>query len=154
MIPQQSADTVTHHELIDELTRRSDLLLQKLGRNARFIRATETGIAGADPDDYLVLQFSPPNGFLWDIRMITTYAQQTGNWPAQVFLNGTEALNYIASTTYNNSYLLQFNKSLIIYPSDTLYVTNLNGGIYEFDNCKATLFIIEVPYSHEAQLLL
>jgi len=143
--PQGLLDILTPSEFGDVMQRHTDTLLTALGRNARFIRYIEQVLSSTQS-----LSISPPDGFLWEVKAIipmTTSGLTTDTLP--VYFNNITPANLIMALPCNSGIVNFPGKTIIVHSTDSL-VFQSSGDL----NATVQLLIIEVPNSHEAQLLL
>lgn len=153
-------DALTPHELMAGLERHSETLLDKLGKNARFIR--HVGNTQADGAGNFSYKIGPPDGFLWDVRGFSIAGNDSGAAAdALVFINDSGSwANYIISqgisnATHNN-YMQQLpGKFLVLHSSEVItFIENTPNNVPANAVLTFQVLAIEVPNSHEAQLLL
>lgn len=152
--PQGILDILTPGEFTDIMQRHNDVLLQALGRNARFNRYIEQDVVGVG--GALNFPISPPDGFLWELRGIIP-STSTGQTTEQVnaYYNQAIGSNLIEILTCNQGLVTLPGKTVILHSSDNLLFgqATANGpaaGVI----VTMQLLVVEVPNSHEAQLLL
>lgn len=149
--PGEMIETITEHELRDHLERNNDILLEKLGKNARFIRHVAN--VQADANGNFTLKLGPPDGFIWDVRGIVCASSATTTLFGVYYNDASSLVNVIMPDAGLNE-LFTFSKQVIVHSSETLVFVQgtTSAGANAFVSVR--LDIIEVPVSHEAQLLL
>lgn len=172
LIPNKDINFLSPEEFLAGMKDHTHTLLAALGRNARFVRRValaEPVIPTGDVTKGMEAQvsFTPPDGFLWCVMASGSFFSGTYKFTTNVIgVNsqyagvGVGAVD-MASTLYTNPIntdLRFFSKNqVIVHPTDTLFayasgVTDATGQISL--PLVAVLHVIEVPTSHEAQLLL
>lgn len=135
---------------VAEITDPINTLLAKLGKNARFIRPIEAG--QSDANGAWSVSLGPNDGFLWAVLSVTADpGNTTGTW--SLYINSVAPLSLVGNPIQGNSITYIGNKQLILKSNDTLIVQSVAAGAVNH-NIGAMLQVIEVPFAHEAQLLM
>lgn len=151
--PGMMLDIVTPEELAGHFESHANTLLNLLGRNARFKRVIDSAKVGADGTISVVS--SPPDGFLWEIRGITIWQPSGDLNTMEFFIND--------SSSSINRYADVQPGTLTSVPSKTVILHSTDQSIGIFQNPQVGLaglslavcyWVVEVPNSHEAQLLM
>ncbi len=141
--PQGILDILTPGEFTDVMERHTDTLLTALGRNARFIRYIEQ-----NTDTNRAITISPPDGFLWEVKAVIPATADGGADIIGMYFNQATGSNAIANLTCN--------VGMVTFPGKTIIIHSTDNLVFQAQGFIATiqLLVIEVPNSHEAQLLL
>lgn len=147
--PQGILDFLTPQEFLDGMTRHNDMLLQALGRNARFIKYVEAVQTDAAGNFNIII--SPPDGFMWDIRSALVHCTDN-TMVAGMYLNQVGYSYVLDSFNMNDTMQAHtYGKSLVLHSSESVVFAPTTAKV---GSVSILLFVIEVPNSHEAQLLL
>lgn len=127
-----------------------DTLLEKLGKNRRFIRNIETG--QADATGSFRITMTPPDGFIWSIRWVQWSGTTAANM--NMYINDNSPLNLIGANFTMGSSVQQYEaESIILKPADSLVFTQGSAVSAAGAQIGIQVAAIEVPLGHEAQLI-
>jgi len=152
--PGLALDFLTPEEFISGMDNHAGMLLKALGKNAIFRRHIIASACDATGNIRAVA--TPPDGFLWCVMAVNANASggQAGNLNMYINDNNNQVnIIGIVATAANPTPLFFSNKQFILHSADTVIITN--QAAYAANTQISVMFhCIEVPNSHEAQLLL
>lgn len=151
--PGMMLDFVTPEEMASHFDNHSNTLLKALGRNAQFKRVINSASVSADGSVSIVS--AVPDGFLWEVRAVT-FSLPNGNTTNLVLSinDSVSTLNFICSAAPGSLTTIP-GKTIIAHSNDRLIATlSQNQVAIAGLPCDVCLWVVEVPNSHEAQLLL
>lgn len=149
--PGEFLDFLSPAELQEHLERHSDFLLTSLGKNAQFKRVVQSWQDQTEP------YMSPPNGFMWSIMAGNAAYTGTGPTLTNAYINDPTgmALNLWFSMNFTNTGMTTFTKNaFVLHSNDQLFMLPGTGSYSSGSLLSVILNVIEVPNSHEAQLLM
>lgn len=150
--PGMVMDIVSPEELAQHLDSHGNTLLKALGKNAQFKRAI--GSAEADANGNVTVTMSPPDGFLWELKFIQSNISVNTNANFYVYINDIQNINLFGYNSSGSSTSSFFPKCVV--HSNEKILIQLDPAVPALANTQISiqLWVIEVPNSHEAQLLL
>lgn len=150
--PGMMMDFVTPEEMAQHLDSHGNSLLKALGKNAQFKRAI--GSAVADAAGNVTVTMSPPDGFLWELKFCQSSAPSASNMQFNIFINDSQPMNLFGFTTVGSVNTAFFNKC-VIHSNERIIIQSTAGNATVANmQINMQLWVIEVPNSHEAQLLM
>lgn len=135
---------------VAEITDPINALLRQMGQGAHFVRPIVNTISSATGS--WQVSIGPADGFLWSVMSVTCDPGNTnGSW--NMYVNNTSALSLVGNTILGNSVTYFGKSSLILKGTDTLIINSVAAGAINH-TVGAMIQAIEVPFAHEAQLLM
>lgn len=153
--PGMMLDFVTPEELASHLDNQGTTILKALGKNAQFKRVVEA--TQSDANGNFVFPVGPADGFLWDVRAVAAvYGPSQDTVAIGMYFNNNNSLNFVDSILEGDAISKHsYSKTVIVHSNDNLVFAPLptkNPSANSYVTVQ--LYVIEVPNSHEAQLLL
>lgn len=149
--PGMNVDFVTPEEMAIHFRDHTETLLNALGRNAIFKRVVFSG--PVDSGGNIRITAACPDGFIWDLRGISLAGAANGLKPIAASMNESgNFVNLLANMTIGNPITTFPSKCIIVHATELIVISG--NGLVTPDNITAMLWVVEVPTSHEAQLLL
>jgi hypothetical protein len=146
--PGGALEIPTAAEILDPINK----VLKSLGQDARFVRVVNTFLTdgtGNIPANGV----GPEDGFLWAVMLATTdLGNGTGKWA--LWVNNVTPLNRVANTQTGSGATAFSKAQLVLKGNDKLIIANDGAAAAVNYNGGLALHVIEVPFAHEAQLLL
>lgn len=136
----------------DELIDVKNSILAALGKNATFKRVVAQANVALTSGN-INIPVECPDGFIWTVMLVVVDAgSATATW--QAYMNTIGALNAVCNLQTGSGVLPLTKNQVVLKGNDTLIIAS--GTVAPPANYQAgvTLHVIEVPYAHEAQLLL
>lgn len=147
---------LTPEELAQHLSDHTETLLRVLGKNAFLKRVVIQG--QSDGNGNVLIDVPIPDGFMWSVMAVVVTGNSAANPNLSMFINDSNSLaNLLANIAITSNeaapQIVFFSKSQVVFHSADLLIFHRSGTT---PNAVWTvmLHVIEVPTSHEAQLLL
>ena len=150
--PNGFLDFLSPEEFLKYQKDSTDAILNALGKNAVLRRSLAVGVVAADGS--CTIQFTPPDGFLWEILGLKCGGgsnAQTFTW----YLNNVNsAVNAISQSSSTALQLTTLPARTVAIRGGENLIAYLNTGGTVGDQFSAQVYAVEVPFAHEAQLLM
>lgn len=149
-------EVVTPEELVNHLRDNTETLLKRLGKNAIFKRVVITG--QSDNNGVVTIEAEIPDGFMWSVMAVIVTGNSAANPNLGMYINDPTTLsnlvaNIATTTSEATPQVVFFSKNQVVaHSTDQLWFHRT--GTTANALWLVTMHVIEVPSSHEAQLLL